>query len=122
MKLILNMTDSDTSFFKTFGERITALRKTQGLTQASLGDLMGVDQTAVASYESGRRRIPLSRLGMLANALRVSLPELLEEEAPVGKPGPTPKLQRQIEQVAELPRAKQKFVSEMIETVLQIAD
>lgn len=32
-----------------------------------------------------------------------------------------PKLQSQIEQVALLPKAKQKFVSEMLETVIQQA-
>ncbi|WP_199775610.1 hypothetical protein [Microbulbifer pacificus] len=37
------------------------------------------------------------------------------------KRGPAPKLQRQIEQVALLPKAKQKFVSEMLETVIQQA-
>ncbi len=37
------------------------------------------------------------------------------------KRGPMPKLQRQIEQVALLPKAKQKFVSEMLETVIQQA-
>lgn len=115
------MTDSDSVFFKAFGERVAELRKARGLTQAALGELVGVDQTAIASYEIGRRRIPLSRVGMLAQALRVSVPELLEQEPPPGRPGPTPKLQRQIEQVAELPRSKQKFVSDMLETVLQTA-
>ncbi len=37
------------------------------------------------------------------------------------KRGPTPKLQRQLERVSRLPKAKQKFVSEMLETVLQQA-
>lgn len=35
------------------------------------------------------------------------------------KRGPTPKLQRQIQQVSHLPRAKQKFVSEMLDAVIQ---
>jgi len=47
---------------------------------------------------------------------------LLGEEPGSAKRGPTSKLQRQIEQVAELPRSKQKFVSEMIEAVLQITE
>ncbi|WP_234422185.1 hypothetical protein [Sedimenticola thiotaurini] len=36
-----------------------------------------------------------------------------------GKRGPTPTLQRQIEQISQLPRAKQKFVMEMLDTVIQ---
>lgn len=116
------MTDTESMFFKVFGQRVAALRKARGLTQSDLGELLGFDQTAIASYEVGRRRIPLSLLGPLAQALRVSVAELIEEPEPSGKRGPTPKLQRQIEQVGQLPKAKQKFVSEMLETVLQTAE
>ena len=58
----------------------------------------------------------------LADALGVSVAELVGfRPSSNGKPGPTPKLQRQIEQVSKLPRGKQKFVSDMLETVLKTA-
>lgn len=38
--------------------------------------------------------------------------------AGAGKRGPTPKPQQQIERIAQLPKAKQRFVMEMLETVL----
>jgi hypothetical protein len=38
-----------------------------------------------------------------------------------GKRGPAPKLQHQLEQVSRLPKAQQKFVSQMLDTVLQQA-
>jgi len=114
----LLMTDTEISFFKTFGQRIAELRKQRGLTQSDLADTLGLDQTAVASYEVGRRRVPLSLLPTLAQALGVSATELIEEQAPSGKPGPTPKLQRQIEQVSRLPKGKQKFVTDFLDTVL----
>jgi len=44
--------------------------------------------------------------------------ELVGSKGSATKRGPLPKLQRQIEQVALLPKAKQKFVSEMLDTVL----
>jgi len=113
------MTDNDTTFFKTFGQRLTDMRKARGLTQAALGEALGLDQTAVASYEIGRRRVPLSLLAPLAKALGVSVAELVEDEKGPGKRGPAPKLQRQLEQVTQLPQAKQKFVSEFLDTVLQ---
>lgn len=117
------MTDNDTEFFKIFGTRLAELRKARGLTQAELGEQIGVNQTAIGSYEIGRRRIPLSQIAPLANALGVAVAELVELEPAANgkKPGPTPRLQRQIEQVGRLPRAKQKFVSDMLETVLQTA-
>jgi len=62
-------------------------------------------------------------LPALSRALNVSLEQLVEEEpaGAKGKRGPVSALQRQIEQVGHLPRAKQKFVMEMLETVLQQA-
>ena len=119
MNELLSMTQSDSDFFKTFGQRVARLRKSAGLTQSELGEALELDQTAIASYEVGRRRVPLSLLPHLALSLRVSIAELIDEPKPNGKRGPTPKLQRQIEQVSQLPKAKQKFVSEMLETVLQ---
>ena len=70
----------------------------------------------------GRLRIAVSVLPLLAQTLTVSIEEIVTGTEPVnskGKRGPTPTLQRQMEQVSMLPRAKQKFVSEMLETVIQ---
>ena len=112
------MTANETAFFKVFGQRIAELRKKRGLTQSDLAAALDLDQTAIASYEVGRRRVPLSLLPHLAKSLGVSAAELIEEPMPSGKPGPTPKLQRQIEQVSQLPKGKQKFVSDFLDTLL----
>jgi len=55
--------------------------------------------------------------------LAVSIDELLGEPTKKtnGKRGPIPKLQQQMERVSLLPRSKQKFVIEMIDTVIQQA-
>ncbi len=55
----------------------------------------------------------------LAQLFGVSVDELIGLKDSAAKRGPIPKLQRQIEQVALLPKAKQKFVSEMLDTVIQ---
>lgn len=44
------------------------------------------------------------------------------KEVTPSKRGPAPKLQQQIERIQRLPRAKQRFVMEMIDTVLAQAD
>ena len=36
------------------GERIKKLRKEKGLTQQQLGELLGVQKSAIAKYENGR--------------------------------------------------------------------
>jgi hypothetical protein len=66
--------------------------------------------------------VPLSLLPKLARALPVTIEELMGEEAPqagLGKRGPVSRVQQQLEQIRALPRARQKFLSELIETALQ---
>jgi hypothetical protein len=41
-----------------------------------------------------------------------------EAQTRASKRGPAPKLQQQIERITELPKFKQRFVSEMLDTVL----
>lgn len=36
-----------------------------------------------------------------------------------GKRGPAPKLQQQLERITQLPKAQQRFVMQMLDTVLQ---
>lgn len=111
--------DPETAFFQELGQRIATLRKQRGLTQTALGEVLGLGQTVIASYEIGRRRVPVSLLAPLAKALSISTAELLEVEPEPGKRGPVPKLQRQIDQVSRLPRTQQQFVSKFLDTVLQ---
>jgi transcriptional regulator with XRE-family HTH domain len=116
------MTHDEKVFFKQLGARIAALRKDQGMTQVQLAELLGLSQQMVASYEVGRRRAPVSLLPQIAQTLAVSLEELIgQKDLQPAKRGPAPKLQQQIERIQQLPRAKQRFVIEMLDTVLQQA-
>jgi len=75
----------------------------------------------VASYEVDRRRVPTPTPPALAHALAVSVEELLGLTPGKGKRGPSPKLQRQVELIRRLPRDTQRFVMEMLDSVLQQA-
>jgi hypothetical protein len=74
----------------------------------------------IASFEIGRRRVPVSLLTALATGLAVTLEELIGAPGrrPAGKRGPAPKLQQQLEQFSQLPKAKQKMVSEVLDLLL----
>jgi hypothetical protein len=63
---------------------------------------------------------PCDRLEtQIAETLTVSLEELIgKKDVQPAKRGPAPKLQQQIERIQRLPRAKQRFVIEMLDTVL----
>ncbi len=116
----LKMTKDDNAFFQALGQTIATLRKAQNMTQGQLAEYLGISQQHMASFEKGIRKVPASMLPTLAKRFSISVDELvgLKDKA---KRGPMPKLQRQIEQVAQLPRTKQKFVSEMLDTVIQQA-
>ena len=110
--------DPETVFFQELGQRIAARRKQRGMTQIALGEALNLGQSVIASYEIGRRRVPVSLLIPLSKALNIAPTELLEVESEPGKRGPLPKLQRQIDQVSRLSRTQQQFVSKFLDTVL----
>lgn len=113
------MTHDEKEYFKVLGGRIAALRKELGLTQVQLAETLGISQQMVASYEVGRRRIPVSMLPSLAQALKVQTDELLGNETKTRtKRGPPPKLQQQVERLAQLPKAQQRMVMQMLDGVL----
>lgn len=122
--LLMTMNTRDEQFFKELGARIAQARKDHGLTQQQLADELGIAQQTLAHYEVGRARLPASMLPILARLLTLSLDELMGVPAPRaarqrgGKRGPPSRLEQQIEAVASLPKAKQQFVSQMLETVL----
>ncbi|MGH8208808.1 MAG: helix-turn-helix domain-containing protein [Steroidobacteraceae bacterium] len=113
------MTQDEKVFFKQLGGRIALLRKEHGLTQTQLAELLALTQQMVASYEVGRRRVPVSLLPAVAEALAVSVEQLIgTPSTQPAKRGPTPKLQQQMERIQRLPKTQQRFVMQMIDTVL----
>lgn len=115
------MTQDEKAFFKALGARIAELRKNSAITQVQLAETMNVSQQTVASWEVGRRGVPVSSLPLLARTLGVSVETLIGEQTTTAKRGPTPKLQQQVERLSRLPKAKQKFVMEMLDGVLNQA-
>ena len=113
------MTSDDKAFFIALGARIAALRKARGLTQIALAEQLGIAQQTLAHYEGARLRVPASMLPTLAGLLLVPVDELIGQ--PIkrnSKRGPAPKFQQQIELISQLPKPKQRFVMEMLDTVL----
>lgn len=127
--LIATMNTRDEQFFKELGTRIAQARKDHSLTQQALAEQLGVAQQTLAHYEVGRARMPASMLPTVARLLTLSLDELMGQPVPratraasgksgSGKRGPASRLEQQIQAVAQLPKTKQQFVSQMLDTVL----
>jgi transcriptional regulator with XRE-family HTH domain len=58
---------------KHVGQKLKQRRLTMGLTQSSLGELVGMTFQQVQKYERGMNRIGASRLYEIASRLKVSL-------------------------------------------------
>ena len=55
---------------------------------------------------------------MIAQALGVTVEALVAEEAKPAKRGPAPKLQQQLERLQALPKAKQRMISEVLDSLI----
>jgi transcriptional regulator with XRE-family HTH domain len=112
----------DESFFKDLGARIAQLRKQRSITQVQLCATLGIAQQTLAHYEGGKLRLPISLLPALATALDTNVQDLIGQPkvkaTATAKRGPASKLEQQVQQIAQLPRTQQRFVSQMLDTIL----
>jgi len=102
-----------------FGQRLTDARQKAGLSQAELGERLGMTQRAIAHWE--RRRVSLypEQIETLCSALKIPAEELLGFNGKTrSKPGPKSKLQKQVEEIDRLPRKRQQFVAEVLDKLL----
>ena len=68
----------DAKEMQSFGDRIRTLRKERDLTQLQVAEYVGVTQTAVAAWETGKREVPKGdNLLKLAEALGFEAGELM---------------------------------------------
>lgn len=114
------MNEKDEEYFIELGERIASARRARGMTQQQLAAALGIAQQTLAHYEIGRSRVPASLLPALVELLTFSFEELLCRPAArqSSKGSAISRLQQQIAAVEHLPKAKQQFVSEMLDIVL----
>lgn len=103
-----------------FGQRLQALRKERGLSQAELADRLGVSRQMVEYYE---RRALNPSVGFVADAARVlGVPQaalLDDEHTPRKKPGPPSQLEEKLVEARKLPRRKQEILVRMIDAFLE---
>ena len=62
------------------GEMIRELREKQGITQAELGEILGVSNKTVSKWENGKGLPDISLIKPLASALKVSVTEMMNGE------------------------------------------
>ncbi len=119
------MTPIEKAFYIRLGSRIAERRKEQGITQVQLAETLGIAQQTMAHYEGGKVRIAVAVVPVLAKTLDLSIEDLIGA-APTtktaGKRGPAPKIQQQLERVNALPKAQQRVITQVLDSMLAQAN
>ncbi|HMP91214.1 MAG TPA: helix-turn-helix transcriptional regulator [Kiritimatiellia bacterium] len=100
------------------GARIAALREEAGLSQQHLADLLDVNQQMIAYWERRASTLRPAQLAALADALKVSVDELLGKSAARTRGGPSGRVRHAFEKVSRLPRRKQQKIVEVVEALV----
>lgn len=117
----LAMQSADDNFNKALGQRIAVLRKERRISQVTFSADLGIAQQTLSNYEGGQLRCPVELLPKISDLLGVSLEELITGQPSTqrtGKRGPVSRLQQQLSAIEAMPKAKQKFVSEVLDTLI----
>lgn len=108
------------------GQKIKQARTAKGLTQEELGNLVGLQKSAIAKYENGRVvNIKRSTLQKLAKALDLRGSDLIIESDPKeaaelhARVLLDDELMDAIEKYYTLPAEKQKMVRDLIRSVAE---
>ncbi len=68
----------DPDIIEKFGQRVRALRKKAGLSQEAFAAKCGLDRTYIGGIERGERNVALRNLSVIANALGMSMSQLMK--------------------------------------------
>ena len=106
---------------ESIGQRITRIRKERGFTQIELAEKIGLIQSIVSALERDERKLSADMAVRFAQALAVSLDELLgpAEEKPRKNRKNNRKVLRRLEQIQALPTTQQQTVLKTIDAMLR---
>lgn len=117
--LVARTARSKTPVEEDFGERLARLRKTRGYTQTELGEILGLSQRMMTYYEREEGRPPAHLLGQMAEALGVSVEELLGLKPVADKPAPrNTRLWRKLREIEKLPASDRRAVIKLVDGLL----
>jgi transcriptional regulator with XRE-family HTH domain len=99
-----------------FGRRLARLRKEAGYSQRALADEIGISYRMVAYYEAQTTHPPANLLTTIADALGITVDQLLGHRSIRPRKAPTnERLLRQLRQVEKLPPHARRSVLEHID-------
>ena len=105
---------------KGFGKRLVDIRQGLGLTQAELGEAVGVSKRVIAYYEQDDAQPPGAMLVDLARALGVSTDQLLGLKLPKEKRSPrNARLMKRLQKIEHLPPTERRVILKMLDSLAE---
>ena len=103
-----------------FGPRMAQMRKDAGYTQTELAKHLGITRRMVAYYESENHYPPADHLAPIAEALNVTIPQLLGQDTKGTKKKPhgNSRISRSLKLVEQLPKRDQQTVCQLIDALV----
>ena len=115
------MPKKSTTDISGFGERLVALRKAAGFTQQELAQEIGVSRRMIAYYEGETQHPPTTILPRMAQALGVSVDELLNGNGRRETPPPSMsiRLQRKLQQLERLGAKERRQAMQLLDMFIE---
>ena len=102
------------------GKLIKEARLEKGLTQQQLGDIVGVQKSAIAKYENGRVvNIKRSTLQKLAIALGLKGSDLIAEKSTVDDDGLSENVMKLVEFAKSVPEDKAAMILQVMKSIVE---
>lgn len=101
-----------------FGQRVYTARQALGLSQAEVAEKLGLTQSGYAAWERDVVALRPEQLSKLAQALQISVEELLGQNQSKRGQGPSGKMRRLFEEVSLLPKSRQQRIAIVLEDML----
>jgi len=99
-------------------ERIKQLRQANNLTQLAVAERLDITEGRYGHYERGIRRVPVSLIPKLTEALECSEAELLGSKEPRKKRGPLSAWEKRVASIKNLPSDKQKEIQNVVDALI----
>jgi len=103
----------------TIGKTISIIRKERGLTQAQLASLIGITQTLISDYETGRVRLNADMIIRLTQTLEVSSDHILGLDNSNQTSAVSLRISQRMKKIESLPSFDQKALLKTIDNALK---